>query len=195
MARSFVSDILRRSKVRRAWRHLATGTTSCLAHEELGALDGRRGNAGPDRRPTKMRNRRHRLRVYSFIRFRKDLFGGASRPQLKSCAASAAHAERLPFETAIERVVIFGQSHQHLIRRGSIARPAGQGDDSVRFRSIGDHRSAAHERNAGSRFVQRRAALERTLPPPCPSVVEEARSNCSAATRLISPSCQGLPVP
>jgi hypothetical protein len=39
------------------------------------------------------------------------------------------------------------------------------------------------------------ASDERTLPPPCPSVVEEASSSWSRTRRRMKSSCQATPMP
>ena len=149
---------LGRGKMRRARRHLAARAARRLADEQLRALDRRRGDPGPDRRPAQMSDGRHGLRVNLVIAFRKDLFGRTLRLQLETRAAGSAHAERFPFETAFQRVVIPGKGHQHLIGSGGIVGAAGDGDDAVGLRAIGNHGGVAHQRYVGSVSLDRGGA-------------------------------------
>ena len=91
---------LGRGEMRRAGRHLAVGAAGGLADEALRAIDGGGGDAGPDRRPAQMRDRRHGLRMDLFVGFREDLLGRGLCLQLEAGAAGAAHAERFPAEAA-----------------------------------------------------------------------------------------------
>ena len=138
-----------RGEMRGARWHLAAGAAGRLADERLRPFDRCRGNAGPDRRPAEMSNWRHGLRVNLVIGFWKYLFGRAGRLQFEAGAAGAAHAERFPFEAAAQRVIVFGKGHQHLIGGGGIVGAAGDGDDAVGLRAIGNHGGVAQQRNAG----------------------------------------------
>ncbi len=60
-------------------------------------------------------------------------------------AAGAAHAERVPFERALERVIVLEEHHQHLVRTGRLARAAGRGDDAVGLRPVGNDGRGALE--------------------------------------------------
>ncbi len=87
MARSFVSVILAAVKCAAPGGIWPPAPRAALRMNSLRALDGSRGDPGPDRRPAQMGDRRHRLRVNLVIGFGKDLFGRAlafsSKPALQ----------------------------------------------------------------------------------------------------------------
>ncbi len=134
-------------------RHLAAGAAGGLADKILRAFDRSRGDPGPDRRPAEMRDRRHGLRMNLVVGLRKNLFGGAFELQFETGAASSAHAERLPCETGLQRVIVLGNGQQHLVGAGGVIGAAGDGDDAVGLRAIGNHRGVAHQRDLGIRAL------------------------------------------
>ena len=96
-----------------------------------------------------MGDRRHGLRVNLVIAFREDLIRGALELQLEAGAAGAAHAERLPGEARLQRVIVLGDGQQYLVGAGGVVGAAGDGDDSVGLRAIGNHGGVADQRDLG----------------------------------------------
>src|SRR5271165_751369 len=82
-----------------------------------------------------------------FIWHREYLLRGALETQLEAGAAGPTHAERLPCESGLQRVVVPSDREQHLIGSGSVVGAAGDGDDAIRLGAIGNHRRVAHQRN------------------------------------------------
>ena len=85
----------------------------------------------------------------------EDLLRGALEVQLEAGAAGAAHAERLPCESGLQRVVVPGDGQHHLIGSGGVVGAAGDGDDAVRLGAVGNHRRVAHQRDLGAVALHR----------------------------------------
>ena len=71
----------------------------------------------------------------------QDLFARARGGKLEASAAGATHAERVPAELPLERVILFEENYQHLVRAPRVARAPRGGDDAVGVLAIGNDRS------------------------------------------------------
>jgi hypothetical protein len=102
-------------EMRRAGRQLSAGLPRGVAHEQPGALHRARGDARPGAAPGQVRHRHHGARMNALIGLRQDLLTPTGRLELEPGAASAAHAERVPADEPLERVVFLQEHHQHLV--------------------------------------------------------------------------------
>ena len=105
-----------------------------------------------------MRGRDHALGVDGLVGRGHDLGRIAGGVEVEAAAAGAAHAERVPREGGLERVVAGEQHHEHLVRRRGVGRAAGGGDDGVGLGAVGDHGRVALQAEAGAVALDRRLA-------------------------------------
>src|SRR3954453_23002075 len=102
--------------MRRAGGQLAVALARRVAHEQPCALDRAGGDAGPCAAPGEMRHWHHCLRMNLLVRRGQDLVAAALGLELEAGAAGAAHAERVPVENALERIVALEEDDQNLVR-------------------------------------------------------------------------------
>ena len=97
-----------------------------------------------------MRDRHHRVREDLVVTCRQDLLAHAGGDQLVTRARGAAHAERVPADLPLERVVVLEEDDENLIAARRVGRAPRRRDNGVGGLAVGDDGRHAFELDAAA---------------------------------------------